>query len=139
MCVPSTGVSPSGTDCSSVSLRRVIAPASNPAPAWSPLSVGRQVLPGPCSSSLHGLQGDSPDARKAFSKCCGARQLSPLAHFYSSPPGTGVRKEEFLLWEGARSQNILIKPLERTFYSSDLSSFCFVAPSLMLMSPLESH
>lgn len=38
-----------------------------------------------------------------------------------------------------RGQNTLIKPLESTFYPSTLSSLCFVAPSLLLMSPLESH
>lgn len=41
--------------------------------------------------------------------------------------------------EGRQSQNTFIKPLENIFYPSTLSSFCIVAPSLLLTSPPKSH
>jgi len=41
----------SGTGCSSMGPHGVTSPASKPAPAWAPLSVGPQVLAGACSSA----------------------------------------------------------------------------------------
>jgi len=56
--VPSMGCSPSGTGCSSVGPPGVTSPASKPAPAWSPLSTGPQVLAEACSR-VDSLQGHS--------------------------------------------------------------------------------
>jgi len=46
------GCSPSGTGCSSVGPHGVTSPASKPAPAWAPLSLGQQDLPEDCSSAV---------------------------------------------------------------------------------------
>jgi len=97
------GCSPSGTDCCSMGPfprgavlqeqvapvrvpHRVTSPASSPAPAWAPLSMGPEVLPGACCST-GSPRGDSllqPSTCSSVGSSIGCRWIS--APLWTSSP-----------------------------------------------------
>jgi len=105
-----TGCSPSGTGCSSVGPHGVKSPASKPALAWAPLSMGPQVQPGACSSTGSPRGHSFPQA----STCSGVGSLPRAAGGYllhHGPPWLQASP-----WSAARAAgDPLLQCLEHLF------------------------